>query len=198
VELFVSERRDCLVVEDDPWDVVWEDIGSTRGGDVGSEKASAGSLSPSAVSLLRSVDSPSASGFAKEASTSYSSRSTEMDREVADPSEDLESEEEGQRFDSCSGDDLEAEEGVETEEKVEPITMLMRRLGAVMWPAPPPTSIIGPTASTPRRSRKKTGYTSPTHGRREKPDICHARSATRNNVTPSPHHLPAFQWKSWG
>jgi hypothetical protein len=94
-KLFVSERRDCLVVEDDPRAVVWEDIGSTRGGEVGS------------------------AGSTKEASTSSSSRSTERDREVVAPSGDLESEEEDQRSGSSSGDDLEAEEEVTTEEEVE-------------------------------------------------------------------------------
>ena len=133
-ELFPSERRGCLVVEDDPGAVVWEDIGSTRGGEVESVKASdssispsAGSLSPSAGSLSSSAGSLSFSGSAKVASTSSSSRSTERDREVANPSEGLESEEEDQRSDSSSGDDLDletevevaTEEGVATEDEVE-------------------------------------------------------------------------------
>ncbi len=93
-ELFVSERRDCLVVEDDPRGVVWEYIGSTQSGEV------------------------VPAGSAKEALPSSFSRSIERDREVADFSEDLESKED-QSSDSSSEDDLKAEEEIATEGEVE-------------------------------------------------------------------------------
>jgi hypothetical protein len=98
-EFFVSERRDCQVVKDDSRVVVWEEISSPRGGEVGSEKASDGSLS--------------LSGSAKVASISSYSKSTERYREVADSSEDLESGD--QSSDSSSGEQMEAELEVETD-----------------------------------------------------------------------------------
>lgn len=112
-EFFVSERRDCLVVEDDSGGVIWEDTGSIRD-DEDEPKGE------SSVSL-------SSSESAKAVSTSSSSRSTERYREVEDSSEDLGPEEEDQSSGSSSGDEdeLEAEEEVEiggeveTEEKVE-------------------------------------------------------------------------------
>lgn len=105
-ELFVSERRYCLVVEDDSGGVVWEDIGSTREDEEGSEEASGGSLS--------------SSRSAKVAQAPSSSRSTERYRVVVDSSEDLESEED-QSPGSSSGDadELETEEEVEIEGEVE-------------------------------------------------------------------------------
>ncbi len=107
-ELFASERRDCPVVEDDPRAVVWEEISSNRSGEVGSEKASAGSLSPSAGSL-------SSSGSANDALTSSYFESAERYREVADLSEDLEPEEEGQSSDSSSSEQRRIEAGVRTD-----------------------------------------------------------------------------------
>lgn len=100
-ELCASERRDCLMAEDDPRAVVWDEIGSTRGGEVGSEKVSDGSIS--------------SSGSAKVAPTSSYSKSAETSQEVEDSSEDLESEEEDQSSDSGSGDQLETEQEVETD-----------------------------------------------------------------------------------
>jgi hypothetical protein len=112
-ELSVSERRDCLVVEDDSRGVIWEDIGSTPD----DEEGSGGEPS---VSL-------SSSGLAKVAQAPSSSRSTERYRVVADSSKDIEPEEEDQSSGSSPSDEdeLEAEEEVEiggeveTEEKVE-------------------------------------------------------------------------------
>lgn len=105
--LFVSERRDCLVGEDDSGGVIWEDIGSIHEDEEGSEKEPSGSLS--------------SSGSAKVVSTPSSSRSTERYREVADSSEDLEPEDEDQSSGSSPGDEdeLEVEEGVEIEGEVE-------------------------------------------------------------------------------
>lgn len=108
VEFFVSERRDCLVVKDDSMVVVWEEISSPSGGEVGSEKASD-------VSEKASDGALSPSGSAKVASISSYSKSTERYREVADSSEDLESEEEDQSSDSSSGEQMEAELEVETD-----------------------------------------------------------------------------------
>jgi hypothetical protein len=98
-ELFVSERRDCLIVEDDPKVVIWDEIGAARGRrEAGSEKVSDGSISPS--------------GYAKVASTSSYSKSTETSQEVEDSSEDLESEEEDLILDSSSSEQRRAETGV--------------------------------------------------------------------------------------
>ncbi len=100
-EICASERRDCLMAEDDPRAVVWDEIGSTRGGEVGSEKVSDGSIS--------------SSGSAKVAPTSFYSKSAETSQEVEDSSEDLESEEEDQSSDYGSGDQLETEQEIETD-----------------------------------------------------------------------------------
>lgn len=93
--LFVSERRDCLVAEDDPKVVIWDESGATYGQEKSSEKGS--------------VDSRPPSGSAKVALTSSSSRSIGTSQEAEDSSEDLESDE-GQSYDSGSDDQEKLEE----------------------------------------------------------------------------------------
>ena len=98
-ELFVSERRDCLIVEDDPKVVIWDEIGVARGRrEAGSERTS--------------YDSLPYSGSARVTSTSSYSKSIDTSLDVEDSSEDLESEEEDQSSDSSSSEQRRAETGV--------------------------------------------------------------------------------------
>ena len=92
--LFVSERRDCLVAEDDSGVVIWDGSGAARGREAAPEKGSA--------------DSPLPSAFAKTVSSS-SSKSTAAFQEVEDSPDDLELEGEDRSSDSSSGD-LESED----------------------------------------------------------------------------------------
>jgi len=84
--LFVSERRDCLAVDDDPLVDILDGSGEDYGREAASEKGS--------------IDSRPPSGSTKAASTSSSSKPVDTSQEVEDPSEDLELEDDSRSNDS--------------------------------------------------------------------------------------------------
>lgn len=96
--LFVSERRDCLVAEDDPKFVIWDGSGAAYDREATSEKGSTDSRSPS--------------GSAKVASTSSTSKSIGTQRNVEDSSRNLESDGKGRSSDSSSDDQKKADESI--------------------------------------------------------------------------------------
>jgi len=97
-ELFVSEWQDCIVAEDDPKVVIWEENGVVS---VQEEPPENGS-----------VDSPLPSASAK-ATSSSSSKLTASSQDLEDYSDDPESEDEGRSSDSSSDDQRETEAEVE-------------------------------------------------------------------------------------
>jgi hypothetical protein len=104
-ELFASEPRDCLMVEDDTGVVIWDESGAARGREAGSEK--------------ESEDSTSSSGSAKVASTSTRSKSTETSQEVEDSPDDFEFEDGDLISDFSSDEQKKTETEVETKSETE-------------------------------------------------------------------------------
>ncbi len=104
-ELFVSERRDCFIVEDDLKVVIWDEIGAARGRrEAGSERTSYDSLPSSGSTRVTSTSS-----YSTSAPSSF--KVAEKYREVVDSSKGLETGEEVLSSDSSSNEQRRTETG---------------------------------------------------------------------------------------